>query len=379
MKIEWKTCLKIGVSIFALYLCIYYWPTAAHFIAVLLGAAYPLFLGFAFAYIVNILMSFYERHYFPGKTEGFAAKSRRTVCMLGSFLTAIAIIALIIGLVVPQFVSCIKTIFDLLPGAIESIVDLAEEYNLISGNYAELLSSIDWQSKIEQIIQAFTSGLGSFMSTVVQTVSSVASTVVTYIMGLIFAIYLLLDKDRLSAQGNRIIHHYLKPALCEKIHYVLSVLNDSFHRFIVGQCTEAVILGVLCTIGMLILRLPYATMIGALIAFTALIPVAGAWIGGGIGAFMILTESPIKALIFIIFIVILQNLENNFIYPHVVGSSIGLPGIWVLAAVTVGGGLMGVFGMLLGVPIVSALYRILREDMDGTGNLRMPKKTETES
>lgn len=236
------------------------------------------------------------------------------------------------------------------------------------------MTSVDWESKIEQIIKALTSGVGSIVSTVLQTVSTVASAVVTYIMGLIFAIYLLLDKDKLKAQSSRVMQRYVKSSVCEKIRYVLSVLDDCFHRFIVGQCTEAVILGVLCTLGMLLLRLPYATMIGAFMAFTALIPVAGAWIGAGVGAFMILTESPLKALIFIIFIIILQNLENNFIYPHVVGSSIGLPGIWVLAAVTVGGGLMGVFGMLLGVPIVSAIYRLLREDMDGTGKLRPVKE-----
>lgn len=374
MKIEWKSCFRVGVSAFILFLCIYYWSTAASFLAALCGAFYPLVLGFMFAYIVNILMSFYERHYMPGKTDGFAAKSRRTVCMLGSFLTVLAIIAVIIWLVLPQFVSCVKTIFDLLPGAIEFLVDKAKEYNLISDNYAELLTSVDWESKIEQIIKALTSGVGSIVSTVVQTVSTVASAVVTYIMGLIFAIYLLLDKDKLKAQSSRVMQRYVKSSVCEKIRYVLSVLDDCFHRFIVGQCTEAVILGVLCTLGMLLLRLPYATMIGAFMAFTALIPVAGAWIGAGVGAFMILTESPLKALIFIIFIIILQNLENNFIYPHVVGSSIGLPGIWVLAAVTVGGGLMGVFGMLLGVPIVSAIYRLLREDMDGTGKLRPAKE-----
>ena len=149
-----------------------------------------------------------------------------------------------------------------------------------------------------------------------------------------------------------------------KITYVLSILNDCFRKYIVGQCTEAVILGLLCIIGMLILQLPYATMIGALIALTALIPVAGAYIGAVVGAFMILTVSPIKALIFLIFLVILQQFEGNIIYPKVVGSSLGLPGIWVLAAITVGGGIMGIFGMLIGVPIVAAIYRIVKNDVN---------------
>ena len=144
--------------------------------------------------------------------------------------------------------------------------------------------------------------------------------------------------------------------------------DDCFHRYIVGQCTEAVILGVLCTVGMLIFRFPYAPMIGALIGFTALIPVAGAYIGAAVGAIMILTVSPLKALLFLVFIVVLQQLEGNLIYPKVVGKSIGLPAIWVLAAITVGGSLMGIAGMLISVPITAALYRLLKEDMRRQGD-----------
>ena len=164
---------------------------------------------------------------------------------------------------------------------------------------------------------------------------------------------------------------YMSTGLCANVHHVLSVLNECFHKYIVGQCTEALILGGLCTLGMLILQLPYATMTGAVIAFTALIPVAGAYIGAGVGAFMILTVSPVKAIIFLIFIVILQQLEGNLIYPRVVGSSMGLPGIWVLAAVTVGGGVMGIPGMLLCVPLAAAFYKLLREDVN-----RIPSKEE---
>lgn len=148
-----------------------------------------------------------------------------------------------------------------------------------------------------------------------------------------------------------------------KIKYVLSILNTSFHKCIVGQCAEAVILGVLCTLGMLILGLPYATMIGALIALTALIPVAGAYIGAGVGAFMILTVSPVQAVIFLVYILILQQVEGNLIYPRVVGSSMGLPAIWVFVAVTLGGGVMGIPGMLMGVPLVATVYQLVKEDV----------------
>ena len=145
--------------------------------------------------------------------------------------------------------------------------------------------------------------------------------------------------------------------------YVLSVLNDCFRRFIVGQCVEAVVLGVLCALGMTLLRLPYAAMIGALVGFTAIIPVAGAYIGAVIGAIMILTVSPIKALLFLVFILVLQQVEGNLIYPKVVGSSMGLPAFLVLAAVTVGGSLGGILGMLIGVPLTAAVYRLLKEDL----------------
>ena len=201
------------------------------------------------------------------------------------------------------------------------------------------------------------------MEVLFSAVSSVFSALVTALLALIFAIYLLAGKERLNNQCNRMLDHYLSDRWHSRVMYVVKTLDDCFHRYIVGQCTEAVILGVLCAVGMLLLRLPYAAMIGALIAFTALIPVAGAWIGAGVGAFLILMESPMQALVFLVYILILQQLENNLIYPKVVGSSMGLPGIWVLAAVTVGGGMMGVVGMLLGVPITAAVYRILREDI----------------
>lgn len=159
------------------------------------------------------------------------------------------------------------------------------------------------------------------------------------------------------------MNRYIKESVYSKMKYVLSVVNDCFHKYIVGQCTEAVILGTLCAIGMIILRIPYATMTGAVIAFTALIPVAGGYIGAAVGAFMILTVSPMKAIIFLVYIVILQQLEGNLIYPRVVGSSMGLPAIWVLAAVTIGGGVMGIAGMLIGVPLAATIYRLLREDL----------------
>lgn len=199
------------------------------------------------------------------------------------------------------------------------------------------------------------------MNLLMNTVLSVFNGVVTAFLALIFSIYILASKERLKRQFDRLLYHALRPRLYGHVIYVLHILHDSFRSYLIGQCTEAVILGGLCTAGMLIFGFPYATMIGAFIAVTALIPVAGTYIGAIVGAFIIFMVSPIKALWFLIFILILQQIEGNLIYPKVVGSSLRLPALWVLAAVTVGGGLFGIAGMLLGVPLAAAGYRILRE------------------
>lgn len=364
MKVEWKTCWRLGASIFLLYLAIHYWTGFAGVLTTVIGAAFPLLLGFVIAYALNILMSFYEKFYFPGTDKPLLIKSRRPVCMAGAAVTLLAVALLVISLVLPELFSCIQLIFAELPGFIKQLIQYADESHLLSEELTKDLAAIDWQTKIGQFVKLFTSGIGSAMDVIVKTFTSVFSGAVTVFMGIIFSIYLLMGKDNLKRQCTKVMHRYLPEKLCGKVFYVLNVLNDCFRRYIVGQCTEAVILGLLCTVGMMVLGLPYATMIGALVGFTALIPVAGAYIGAGVGVFMILMVSPLKALIFLVFIVILQQVEGNLIYPRVVGSSLGLPGMWVLAAVTVGGGIMGVAGMLVGVPVTAALYRILKDDVN---------------
>ncbi|MGN0165319.1 MAG: AI-2E family transporter [Lachnospiraceae bacterium] len=366
MKLEWKTCLKVGVSIFLLYLCIFYWPTLSSLIVTLIGASTPLLIGCAVAYVVNILMNLFEKHYFPKTKKTMLINSRRPVCMTLAFVTVVAAIALLIRLVIPELISCIGLVISQIPGAIKKLTEILEKWDIVPQDIINFITDIDWKSKIGEIANMLTSGVGSIMDIVFSALSSVFSVIINLFLGFIFAIYLLLGKDKLANQGNRLLKHYCNEKLYNKIIYVLEILHDCFRRYIIGQCTEAVILGVLCTLGMLILRLPYAAMIGALIAFTALIPVAGAYIGGGIGAFLILMVAPIKAIIFVIFLVLLQQFEGNLIYPRVVGSSMGLPAIWVLAAVTIGGGMLGVMGMLLGVPIAATAYRLIKNDIKKT-------------
>ena len=364
MKIEWKSCFKVSVSLFLLYLCVTYWPSVANIAALMLGAAMPLLLGCVIAYLVNILMSCYEKYYFTKSTSRAINRSRRPVCMIAAFLTLVAVVYLIIRLILPQLWSCVEVIIAGVPGVLQNVVKFIEEYEILPENITETLFQIDWRSKISQIIQVLTSGIGSVVDVLIATVSSVFSWIVSALMSVIFAIYLLSGKEKLGRQFHKLTRCYLKDSWVKKLEYVLGVLNDCFHKYIVGQCTEAVIIGVLCALGMLLLKLPYAAMIGALVAFTALIPVAGAYIGAFVGAFMILTVSPVKAIIFLIFIVVLQQLEGNIIYPKVVGSSMGLPGIWVLAAVTIGGGVMGIPGMLLGVPLAAAAYQLVSDDVN---------------
>ena len=365
MKLTWNDCLKIGVSIFGLYLCINLWPGAVALVKALLGASAPLILGCAIAYVVNILMRFFETHWpTTGKFSAAALKFRRPVSLLLAFASVAALVVLIVALIVPQLISCVQLLLSEIPGAMTKAVAFVNSLNIVPQDLLAPLLKVDWQSKLLDILKTLTSGVGNVMGAVISTVSSFFSALVTGLLALIFSIYLLLSQEDLKRQFGKLLRRFLPSKWLGRFSYGIHTLDDCFHRYIVGQCLEAVIIGALCALGMGLLRLPYATMIGALVGFTALIPVAGAYIGAGVGAFMILTVDPIQALIFLVFLVILQQLEGNLIYPKVVGSSLGLPGIWVLAAVTVGGGLLGIGGMLLGVPLAAAIYRMLGEEVN---------------
>ena len=355
--------LKITGALFILYLGIHYWPNISGFLGAVFSALTPLILGAMIAYSLNILMSFYERHYFINSKNEAVQKTRRPICLLLAMISLLAVLTLVILLIVPQIVSCIRLLLAEIPAAIDQLILQLESQNFFSEELLDQIAALDWQTGIERFIKTLSSGIGNVMDVAFSVVSTITSGVTTAFLAIVFSIYLLTGKDRLCAQSQRLMKRYLQEGIRSKINYVLSVMDECFHHYIVGQCTEAVILGTLCTVGMLILRLPYAPMIGATVAFTALLPVVGAYLGGAVGVFLICMESPVQAIVFLVFLVILQQVEGNLIYPRVVGSSIGLPGIWVLAAVTVGGGVGGIFGMLLGVPIAAAIYRLIREDI----------------
>lgn len=359
-NISWKTCFRVGISAFLLFLSIYFFDQFVDFLFIIFSAGAPILYGLVIAYILNILMSFYERHCFQkiGK-KPISERARQIICMLAAMITLCGIIALVVLLVIPELFSCLKFLISEIPPAIEKWLQSEWVMTFLPENILATLSGINWQ----EYLQVFVDGIGGTINTIVSAVSSILSGVVTAFLSIIFAIYMLLGRNKLRSQCSALMHTYLRPKWTEKITYFLNIANHSFHGYIVGQCTEAVILGILCMIGMFLLRIPYAAMIGTLIGFTALIPIAGAYIGAAVGAVMILTVSPVKSLVFLIFLVILQQLEGNLIYPRVVGGSIGLPALWVLAAITIGGGLMGVVGMLLSVPVAATFYRIIKEDV----------------
>ena len=342
-----------------LYVCIHFWPAVAAVLLSLLKAASPLFIGCVIAYILNIPMNAFERHFFPKSKKKAVIKLRRPIGVLVSFVLVLGIVAAVIWLVVPQLIECIQLLIDVAPKMLNRWVEWGKNSGLFSPEVIGYMEGLNWEEYLPKIYDAATSGVG-WIATVV---SSVFSGVVTSVISIIFAIYLLMSKEKLKWQCHALAKRFMKHKWIDRIDYVAVVIHYSFRRYIVGQCTEALILGLLCMLGMLVLQLPYASMIGALIAVTALVPVVGAFIGGGVGAFMILTVSPMKALIFLIFLIVLQQLENNIIYPKVVGTSMGLPALWVLAAVTVGGGVLGVGGMIIGVPLTAAIYHLLREEV----------------
>ena len=329
------------------------------------SAASPLVWGCVIAYVLNILMKKIESLYFPHSTSVLVQKSRRLVSVLLAFVVLFIILLLIINIVLPEFVSSIELIAREIPGVWDEVrawgIANADQLPAIQQMLEQM--DLDWADSLKKMMNTLAIGAGGMFTSVVGLATSAVGKLVRFVIGLIFAIYLLFSKEKLHAQGMKIMEVYLKPQQKEKLLYVLRTVDESFTNFIVGQCMEAVILGVLCALGMTLLRLPYAVMTGTIIGVSALIPVAGAYIGGALGAFMIFTVDPLKALIFLVFLVILQQIEGNLIYPRVVGNSIGLPGLWVLAAVTVGGGVLGVSGMLLGVPLSAALYKIFADDV----------------
>ncbi|MCI8821239.1 MAG: AI-2E family transporter [Lachnospiraceae bacterium] len=360
MKEKKELIQYAAVCALILYLLCHYWDTAVRSLFIFAGVIRPLILGCVMAYILNLIMSFYERTIFTRRRLRSSA-SKRTASILLSFLTLLLIVALIINMIVPELKSCIELLLSRLPIAYDMVMQFLQEHpDIFSFLPAMSELQFDVQKLLEQLFAWMGSGAGASLFGYI---SSFVSVIFNLFVSLVFAIYLLAGKEWLGRQADRLLCTYLPDTVQKKTHYVLRTLDNCFHRFIVGQVTEALILGILCILGMLLFRFPYAVMIGILVGATALIPVLGAYIGAVVGILMIFTESPFQSLMFLIFIVVLQQLENQLIYPRVVGTSIGLPGILVFSAVMTGGSLFGVAGILLGIPLTAACYQFLKDDL----------------
>lgn len=322
----------------------------------------PIIIGCSMAYIFNIIMNFLEKHYFPKKQTKFIQKSRRPVCLILSFSIVIGIIALVLNIIIPETIRALKIMYAEIPPLFikgrDFVLSKLDEYPDIKNEIEHL--EIDKAGLVEK---ATDSAFGLFGS-VISFIGAVTSTVTNIIIGLIFAIYLLLRKDKLYTDINRVMKVSLSESKNAKIKRFFSMAHQTFTSFFIGQFSDALLLGTLTFIGAWLLKLPYAAMCGTIIGVTALIPIVGALAGAALSALVICTVNPAQAVVFIIFLVILQQFDNNVLYPKVVGSSVGLPGIWVLAAVTVGGSLFGVLGMVLGVPLAATIYKLYFEDLE---------------
>lgn len=363
MKKDYKKYIYLTLSLFILWFVIHYWHSFTIIINLLLVAMEPIIIGAVIAYIVNIPMTFFEWH-FPKTDNKILNKSKRLLCMLAAIISFVIIVALLCVIVIPELISALSVLSKGIPQVIDFITSNETIMSFIPEDTLAQIQAIDEQQLVDSLVNLFLSGAGDITQSLIGFLSSALATISTFVIAIIFSIYLLIGKETLLKQIQRFMNVYFKPQYKNTINLIFTTLNNSFHKFIVGQCIEAMIIGILCMIGMFILQFPYASMIGMLIGFTALIPVAGAYIGAAVGAVMIMTVSPSSVIPFLIYIVVLQQFEGNIIYPRVVGTSLGLPGLWVLAAVTVGGSIFGILGMLVAVPLVSAIYNLIKMDMN---------------
>lgn len=368
MTREIKRYIKIGIIAAVLYLIVTNTEIVWGIITNISNALFPLVLGVVIAYIMSLILKPLEKIYFPKTKNKILIKSRRPVCILVSFLIIILVIALVLLMVIPEIVASATLIGREIPDAYRSLhAWLMEESAAIPQiqQWLPNFQDFDISDAMSKIVSVIISGTGGMLNSAFGFLTGFVGGVTNLVIAIIFAVYMLFNKERLLDQILRASEAYIKVKNKLWFRHVVETANRSFSRFIVGQCTEALILGLLCIIGMSIFRFPYAVMTGTVVGVTALIPIIGAFLGAIIGAFMIFTVDPMQALLFLIFLIILMQIEGNVIYPRVVGNSIGLPGIWVLAAVTVGGGLWGIAGMLVGVPLAATVYKLLRESVNG--------------
>ena len=336
------------------------------------GITAPFIFGSVLAFILNVPMRTIEN--LLGKIPKPGA--RRVIAVLLTFIAVLLVIALVFLLLLPELSDTLER---LIPRLISFVTSIGNEVNKFLASNPELMAWLEANTNFEnfnwsELVQKAVSLLGNSLSTILagalSTITTLSSAAMDLVIGLVFAVYCLFHKETLARQGRKLLYAYIPEKAADNIIRVVRLTNSTFSNFLGGQCIEVVILGTMFAIAMAIFGMPYIPLISVLIAVTAFIPIVGAWVGCIVGAFLIFVAEPSQAFWFVIMFVILQQVENNLVYPKVVGTSIGLSGMWVLVAVGVGGQIMGVAGMFLMIPIVSVFYTLLQEQTNRRLSLR---------
>ena len=357
-----KSLLLVVCGGIAFYAVLMHLGIVAYAIRWLVGILAPLLLGCAIAFILNVPMRAIERCLLPRARR--AARFRRPLALVCTIAAVAAVLTLAGLVIVPGVKEAVLSVAAQAPGAFRELQAFVHRFQGYLPSLVEQIEalSIDWESISKKALDLAQNWGKGLLVSGGGLVGGIVSGVTTFFIGFVFAIYILLQKERLARQGRQLCYAYLPEKAADRVLEIIRLSEKTFSSFLSGQCLEAVILGTLFVVAMSLLGFPYALLVGVLIALTALIPIVGAFIGCAVGALLMLVNDPWQALWFIVLFLVLQQLEGNLIYPHVVGSSVGLPSIWVLAAVSVGGSLMGIVGILLFIPLCSVLYALLRQD-----------------
>lgn len=367
VKIDYKKILEIVLIGIGCYWALNNFQIILDIFNSILAVIMPFLLGIMIAFILNVLMIRIEKILSRFILDKKYTSFKRVISIIVSLLIVIGVIGIIITLIIPELTNAIKVIVKSFP---ETFEQLQVWINQNGNSFPQLetwINSVDLNSIASELSGLFKIGLTGMLGSTVDVISMFFTSILNLVVGIVFALYILMSKETLKRQSHKLIDAYIPKRISVKLLEVGTLARTTFSNFVIGQTVEAFILGTLCAVGMAVLNLPYAPMVGSLVGITAFVPIVGAFIGGGIGAFMILTVDPMQALIFIIFLVVLQQLEGDLIYPRVVGSSVGLPSIWVLFAVTVGGGLWGITGMLFSVPVLSIVYALIKGHVNKSG------------
>lgn len=367
VKIDYKKILEIVLIGIGCYWALNNFQIILDIFNSILAVIMPFLLGIMIAFILNVLMIRIEKILSRFILDKKYTSFKRVISIIVSLLIVIGVIGIIITLIIPELTNAIKVIVKSFP---ETFEQLQVWINQNGNSFPQLetwINSVDLNSIASELSGLFKIGLTGMLGSTVDVISMFFTSILNLVVGIVFALYILMSKETLKRQSHKLIDAYIPKRISVKLLEVGTFARTTFSNFVIGQTVEAFILGTLCAVGMAVLNLPYAPVVGSLVGITAFVPIVGAFIGGGIGAFMILTVDPMQALIFIIFLVVLQQLEGDLIYPRVVGSSVGLPSIWVLFAVTVGGGLWGITGMLFSVPVLSVVYALIKGHVNKSG------------